>query len=102
MSSNVDEDILGTEATAHLLRCSERTVEEQARSGDLPGLKYGDGGWIFPRPALMQRLTEKALEQASARREKTTPKPAGIGVPIPAARTGGRRRTPVPSLGAAT
>ena len=96
MSSNVD-DILSVEATAALLGCAVRTVEEQSRAGDLPGLKYGDGGWIFPRPALMQRLTEKALEQAALRREKSGPPPL-VAVPG-AAKVPKRVR---PNLGGAT
>jgi hypothetical protein len=60
-------DVLDGEAVAAMLRCEETTVEERARRGDLPGLKFGHG-WIFPRDALLARLNELALEEAKRRR----------------------------------
>lgn len=72
MQAAAFEDVLGVSEVAALLRCSERTVEDKARAGDLPGLKFGDGGWVFPRPALITRLTEEALAEASKRRAPPT------------------------------
>lgn len=60
-------EVLDVAAVATLLRCSIKTVEERARAGDLPGLKYGDG-WVFPAGALAQRLNELALEQSEFRK----------------------------------
>ena len=61
-------DVLETEAVASLLRCAPTTVRDRARTGDLPGIKFGDD-WVFPAEALHMRLTELALEQAAKRRQ---------------------------------
>jgi hypothetical protein len=64
-------NVLKADAVASMLGCAVTTVEERARSGDLPGLKFGDGGWVFPASALAMRLQELALAEASARRAPT-------------------------------
>jgi hypothetical protein len=84
-------EVLEPDEVARIMRCSVTTVERRARTGDLPGLKFGDG-WVFPVEALRERLSELAKEEAAKRR-----KPAkGLGqiVAVPAKRT---RREP-PSL----
>lgn len=87
-------EVLDTDAVAGLLRCSRKTVEDRARRGDLPGIQWGDGGWVFPAGALAKRLDEIALELA---RERAAPKkPAGVLHPIPKPGTG--RRAPLPVL----
>jgi hypothetical protein len=68
----VSIEVLEASAVARMLGCAVTTVEERARSGDLPGLKFGDGGWVFPAGALAKRLDELALEQAAARRRPVT------------------------------
>lgn len=65
-------EVFDAAQAAKLLRCAETTVEERARRGDLPGLKFGDG-WIFPRDALLARLNELALEEAARRRAPSIP-----------------------------
>lgn len=60
-------DILGEDETAALLRCAVSTIRERARLGDLPGLQYGDGGWVFPKAALLEHLNSKALAAVRAR-----------------------------------
>lgn len=67
-----DPDIVTAEDLAEVLGCTVETVNEKAAAGDLPGIKYGRR-WVFPRPALMQRLTEKAIEDAARRREPAKP-----------------------------
>jgi hypothetical protein len=62
-------DVLNVDAVARMLGCAITTVEERARTGDLPGLKFGDGGWVFPASALAMRLQELALAEAAARRQ---------------------------------
>lgn len=62
--------ILSVKETAELLECSEYTVEENARKGDLPGLKFGHS-WIFPAGALLTHLGTKALAEAERRRTPT-------------------------------
>lgn len=83
-------DILNKTQVALLLDCEESTVEEKARTRELPGVKIGRS-WIFPREALLQRLNALALEKAE--------KPAARAVlepPKPGARAATRRR---PDLG---
>ena len=47
---------------ADILGCAVTTVEERARRRELPGLKFGDGGWIFPREATVQVLNDLAMD----------------------------------------
>lgn len=65
-------EVFDSAEAATLLRCAISTVEERARKGDLPGLKFGDG-WIFPAQALVARLNQLALEEAARRRAPGTP-----------------------------
>lgn len=48
---------------AELLGCSVYTIEERARKCELPGLKFGDGGWIFPMDATLIVLNDMAMER---------------------------------------
>ncbi len=61
---------------AHILGCTERTVEDHARAGRLPGLKFGTS-WVFPMGALVTRLDEWALEEAALRRKSSGYGPEG-------------------------
>jgi excisionase family DNA binding protein len=83
-------DIFSTKELAELLGCSEFTIGERARKGDLPGLKFGDGGWVFPRGALIHTLNELAMQSAGERRAPQ--KPTAVAVPI------GRHRNELPTL----
>lgn len=58
-----------TQQVAAMLGCAESTIETHARSGHLPGVLFGDGGYVFPAGALFARLDELALEEAAARRK---------------------------------
>lgn len=78
-------DVLTAEDAAAQLGCEPSTIEERARTGDLPALKLGRG-WVFPRRALDDRLNEIAVEQAQARRAPTPSTGVCVGVP--------QRRTP--------
>ena len=53
-------DILTKDEVAALLDCEPSTIEEKARTRELPGVKVGRS-WIFPREALLKRLNEMAL-----------------------------------------
>jgi excisionase family DNA binding protein len=77
--------ILTTEEVARLLRCSEKTVEERVRRGDLPGLHFGDGGSVFPTDALLKRLNELALNEA-AKKQKPIATPTAVAFAPPATR----------------
>lgn len=81
--------ILTADEAAALLGCGAKTIEAKARSGELPGLLYGDGGWRFPAEAFYARINELALEQAAQRRAPATPT-AVIAQPHET----GRRRPP--------
>lgn len=70
-----DPDVVTAEDLAEILGCTLQVVNEKAAAGDLPGVKYGRS-WVFTRQALMQRLAEKALEEAARRRQPV--KPAAI------------------------
>jgi excisionase family DNA binding protein len=67
----MDADILTKEQVADMLDCEVTTIEDKARSAQLPAVKIGRS-WMFPRAALMQRLNEMALAsqvQAKAKSE---------------------------------
>lgn len=65
---------MGPEEAASLLRCTQRTIEDRLRSGDLPGEKFGEG-WIIPTQALLLRVNEIATEKMRERRQV---KPVGL------------------------
>ena len=71
--------IYTTDQMAVLLGCSTKTVEQRARDGDLPGLKFGDGGWVFPAGAVALRLDQLALDEAAKRRKGDAPAATTIG-----------------------
>lgn len=53
-------DVLNESEVAKLLDCEPLTVQEKARMGELPGVKFGRS-WMFPRTALLEVLHTKAL-----------------------------------------
>lgn len=80
---------IGSEECAQLLRCTPEQVEELARAGEIPGLKFGRG-WMFVRDDLLAYLAEKARAEAEHRRAKRQP---GV-LTMPKAKP--RRRVPPP------
>lgn len=70
--TQITDELLSVEAVAGALDCATTTVEERARTGDLPGIKLGRC-WVFPRTALMQSLCELAQREAAERKNKPTP-----------------------------
>lgn len=89
--------VMDVEQVAAMLDCTPRTVEDNARDGTLPALKFGVS-WVFPTAALLSRLSELALKQAHARREP--PRAGAVIRAIPASDStkSGRRRRPLPTL----
>lgn len=65
--TRADAEILNVDDLAELFSCDKETAAARLISGDLPGVKVGRS-WIIPRQALLERLNEKAHEEASARR----------------------------------
>jgi len=68
--------ILYSKDVSELLQCSVRTVEDYARAGRLPSLKFGDG-WVFPTEALIQTVNCMAKEEAAKRAQPC--KPLAVG-----------------------
>lgn len=71
---NIDHacPVLDVDQAAQLLRYKPDTVRAACRTGDLPGLKWGED-WTIPAGALARRLEEKALADAATRRKPGTP-----------------------------
>jgi excisionase family DNA binding protein len=67
--------LMDSAAVAQLLACSVRTVEDRARTGALPAVKFGEG-WMFPSEALLKAINRLAEEDAAQRAH--TPAPAAI------------------------
>ncbi|WP_390342301.1 helix-turn-helix domain-containing protein [Variovorax boronicumulans] len=65
-------ETIGSEEVAELLRCTPQQVEELARAGEIPGLKFGRP-WLFVRADLLAYLAEKARAEAQERRAKRQP-----------------------------
>lgn len=63
------KDVMSKDEVAEILDCEPVTVEEKARTGELPGVKFGRS-WIFPRTALLECLNAKALENTKSRASK--------------------------------
>lgn len=91
LSAPASQDVIDADECAALLRCNTETVEELARSGELPGLKFGRG-WIFVRADLLLYLATKAREEAAERRSRRS---APAVVPQVSK---GRRRAVPPAL----
>lgn len=89
MSEHTLPDILSEAEAALTLGCVETTVQEHARKGTLPGLKFGEGGWVFPRAALLHALNKMAMDQAVERASKGLAPRCATLVEMP-------RRMPVP------
>lgn len=54
------KDVLDELEAADLLDCEPSTVQEAARRGELPAVKFGRS-WRFPRVALLQALDLQAM-----------------------------------------
>lgn len=91
--ASIAEFAYSVEQVAGILRCAVSTVEAHARSGHLPGLLMGDGGYVFPAGALFARLNEIALAEATERRAPSAP--SGVLVPISGIK---RRKRCAPAL----
>jgi excisionase family DNA binding protein len=73
---NIVNEVLDDCEVAAILDCDEKTVQEQARLGKLPAVKFGRS-WRFPRLALLQVLNDMALGNAPEK-----PAPLAIKVPV--------------------
>lgn len=80
------DEILDEAQVAALLGCEATTIQEKARQGLLPAVKYGRS-WRFPREALLKVLNEQALDNKPTRLEP-------VAVTITHQERRGRRRSP--------
>lgn len=58
--------LLNSDEVGELLSCSKRVVEEYARTGRLPGAKFGDK-WIFPSELLIEAVIKICRQEAEQR-----------------------------------
>lgn len=79
-------DVLDEIEVAQILDCEPKTVQEKARCGELPAVKFGRS-WRFPRTALLQSLNEMALANKPKPR-----KPLAVAIQIKS------RRRKLPAL----
>lgn len=68
--------MLSPEQVAAYLDCEPKTVEEAARTGRLPGVKYGRS-WRFPLSALDEALHQEAMR---AMLKKSAAKPLAVSM----------------------
>lgn len=71
-------DILTDTEAAALLDCAASTVQELARTHQLPAVQFGRS-WRFPRAALVDYLNRRALEHITSARPQ---KPAAKAVQL--------------------
>lgn len=72
--------LMDSTQVATLLKCSERTAEDYARSGRLPAVKFGEG-WMFPADALLRAVNRMAEEEAAARLKPIAAKAIAAAAP---------------------
>ncbi len=65
---------------ADLLECSVKSVQDYARSGRLPGVKFGDG-WVFSSDLLIETVKKLSIEKAEKRNSHV--RPTGVQVRNP-------------------
>ena len=75
--SQLLKPILNAQEVAVLLECSVKSVQDYARSGRLPGVKFGDG-WVFSSDLLVETVKKLSIEEAEKRTRPVRP----IGVPV--------------------
>ena len=66
-------DVLDETEVAALVDCEPKTIQEKARLGELPAIKFGRS-WRFPRAALLDALNDLA----KANKPKPTPAPKAV------------------------
>lgn len=92
MDAQAIRPIMNAQQCAELLQCSEDTVEEMSRLGELPGVKYGRG-WIYVTADLLAYLAEKGRREAEERRLGKQDATKGAKAPL-ASLVKPRRKTP--------
>lgn len=85
--------ILSVDEVAELLECTPKTVENQLRARELPGVKLGVG-WVCPTEALIETLNDLARRNLGVKMPDGKPPAPEQITPIPR----GRKARPAPSL----
>ena len=62
-------DILNEAEVAEMLGCDSSTIQEKARCGEIPALKFGRS-WRFPKAALLDALNIMAAANHTKNRDK--------------------------------
>lgn len=83
-------ETIDTEQCSKLLKCTETTVEELTRNGELPGVKFGRG-WIYVKTDLLAYIADKGRREAEARRLDAGARKVTAAAPPP---TKSRRQSP--------
>lgn len=92
MSLNDDETI-DSDGCGLLLHCDHKTVDELARRGTLPAIKFGKS-WIFIRAQVVETVAQMASKQARERAASHSP----LGVLMPRVAKAGRPLPKLPSM----
>lgn len=65
-----DYTVLSKEDVALLLLCDPQTIEEKARTGELPAVKVGRS-WVFMRETLFAKLFELSMAPKTSREDES-------------------------------
>ena len=74
------DELIDSSECAKLFRCERVTIEDMARRGNLPALKYGRS-WIFHREQILEYFRIQAEDTARLRRDALLQSAAGSGKP---------------------
>lgn len=75
-------ETLDIEEAAALMKAHADTVQQLARSGELPGAKVGKA-WVFMRSDVLAYLRKTIDDETAARRRDRRPSPVAIFVSKP-------------------
>lgn len=90
-----ENETLGIEEVATLLRAESETVMLYARRGELPGARIGKS-WVFLRDDVLSFLRDQIAADTDARRKAKLKPPPALAVALPRSRR--RPIVPLPGL----
>lgn len=90
--------VYSVDEVAAILKCTPTSVEDNLRSGRLPGVKFGRS-WALPVQAFIQHINDLAISEATAKREGLAKarQEAIVAIPV-VTQPSRRRRGPPPDL----
>jgi excisionase family DNA binding protein len=96
---STERETLGTSGAALLLNAEPSTVERLARSGTLPGVRFGKR-WVFHREIVLDFVRNASIAAADGRRKRATTIATPLAVLVERAEKKRRRRVPdLPDFG---